>query len=247
MAFDQTTRNRLQRFVTDARSALTAEFTRQLQHEYGLDPVSGEVTALDHLRHLDDARRETARRLRETFQHYRNTSPAAENRELLERIMREQAFTVLNRLAALRMAEAPKDGRPGLLIESLANGYDSKGFQLYARLAGTGLGERGDAYRCYLFSLCDEFALDLKVLFDRFSPSGRLFPRESALLEVLALMNDPEIAPLWPKTRPSGGFINTSTPKKSARRCAMNRQRRATAANSPCAISSSRRATSSNS
>ena len=41
MAFDQTTRNRLQRFVIDARRALEEEFTRQLQTEYGLDPVSG--------------------------------------------------------------------------------------------------------------------------------------------------------------------------------------------------------------
>ena len=30
MAFDQSTRNRLQRFVSDARDLLTEEFTRQL-------------------------------------------------------------------------------------------------------------------------------------------------------------------------------------------------------------------------
>ena len=63
------------------------------------------------------------------------------------------------RLAALRMAEAR-----GLLLESVGAGYNSKGFQLYARLAGTGLGETGDAYRCYLFSVFDEFSLDLAVL-----------------------------------------------------------------------------------
>src|SRR5262249_27162566 len=37
----------------------------------------------------------------------------------------------------------------------------------------------------------------LKVLFDRFSHFGRLFPREAALLEVLKLINDAEVAPLW--------------------------------------------------
>lgn len=52
----------------------------------------------------------------------------------LDRIVREQAFTVLNRLAALRMAEAR-----GLLVESVGNGFQAKGFQLYSRLAGTGL------------------------------------------------------------------------------------------------------------
>jgi hypothetical protein len=59
------------------------------------------------------------------------------------------------------------------------------------------LGETGDAYRCYLFSLFDEFAVDLPVLFDRFSPQWRLFPRETALLKLLELINDPEIEPLW--------------------------------------------------
>ena len=39
MAFDQPTRNRLQKFVTEARKLLTEEFTRQLQQDYALDPA----------------------------------------------------------------------------------------------------------------------------------------------------------------------------------------------------------------
>ena len=126
---------------------------------------------------------ETARILRDTLAHYLASSPSGGAREALERIIREQAFTVLNRLAALRMTESR-----GILIESVGNGYQSKGFQLYERLAGPGLGETGDAYRCYLFSIFDEFALDLKVLFDRFSPQGRLFPRETAGASVLTIL-----------------------------------------------------------
>jgi hypothetical protein len=192
MAFDQATRNRLQSFVSDARELLTEEFTRQLQNDYGLDPVAGKVTPLENLAHLDDRRRETARILRVTLEHYQASNSAASNEALLERIVREQAFTVLNRLAALRMAEARE-----LLIQAFSEGYNSQGFQLYGRLAGSGLGETGDAYQAYLFSLFDEFALDLPVLFDRFSPLGRLFPREAALLELLKLINDPELADLW--------------------------------------------------
>jgi hypothetical protein len=141
---------------------------------------------------LDDAGRETARLLRDTLEHYIAANPSADRVEALSRIVREQAFTVLNRLAALRMAEARE-----ILTESISRGYDSKGFQLYLMLAGTGHGETGDAYRSYLFSIFDEFALDLNVLFDRFSPQGRLFPREAALLQLLGLMNEPEVAPLW--------------------------------------------------
>lgn len=214
MAFDQTTRNRLQRFVNDARKVQEEEFTRQLQNDYGLDPTSGTITPLENLRHLNDAQRETARILRDTLAHY-CASQEADAQSGLERIVREQAFTVLNRLAALRMAEAR-----GLLIESVGNGYQAKGFQLYARLAGTGLGETGDAYRVYLFSVFDELAQDLPGLFDRYSPHGRLFPREASLLQLLALINDAEIQPLWAEDETIGWiyqYFNSKEERKGMR------------------------------
>lgn len=214
MAFDQPTRNRLQRFVNDSRKVLEEEFIRQLQNDYGVDPVSGTVTPLENLRHLNDAQRETARILRDTLAHY-CASQEADSQTGLDRIVREQAFTVLNRLAALRMAEAR-----GLLIESVGSGYQAKGFQLYARLAGTGLGETGDAYRVYLFSVFDELAQDLPGLFDRFSPQGRLFPREAALLQVLNLINDADIASLWSEDETIGWiyqYFNSKEERKAMR------------------------------
>jgi len=192
MAFDEKTRNRLQNFVSSARNLLTEEFTRQLQNDYGLDPTTGEVSDIAALTFLDDTRRQTAHLLRDVLDHYQASNPSTEIRESLERIVREQAFTVLNRLCALKMAEA-RD----ILIESISNGYNSKGFQLYSRLAGTAHGEIGDAYRSYLFSLCDEFAVDLAVLFDRYSPMGRLFPKESVLLDLLEKINDVQKKWLW--------------------------------------------------
>ena len=214
MAFDQTTRNRLQRFVNDARRVLEEEFTRQLQNDFGLDPNAGTVADLAGLRHINDAQRETARILRDTLAHY--TAIGDVNAQQgLDRIVREQAFTVLNRLAALRMAEAR-----GLLVESVGNGFQAKGFQLYARLAGTGLGETGDAYRVYLFSVFDELAQDLPGLFERYSPQGRLFPREAALLQVLNLINDADIAPLWSEDETIGWiyqYFNSKEERKAMR------------------------------
>lgn len=215
MAFDQTTRNRLQRFVTNARTLLSAEFTRQLQNEYGLNPETGEVSDLSKLTFLDDARRETARVLRETMDHYLAATPGADKIEILSRIVREQAFTILNRMAALRMAEAR-----GILMESIGNGYQSKGFQLYSYMAGSALGESGKSYRTYIFSLFDEFSLDLKVLFDRFSPQGRLFPKDSTLLELLDLINHPEVEPLWAEDETIGWiyqYFNSKEERKKMR------------------------------
>ena len=214
MAFDQITRNRLQRFVNDSRRVLEEEFTRQLQNDYGMDPITGSVAALATLRHINDAQRETARILRDTLAHY-TASSEMNSTQGLDRIVREQAFTVLNRLAALRMAEAR-----GLLVESVGNGFQAKGFQLYARLAGTGLGETGDAYRTYLFSVFDELSQDLPGLFDRYSPQGRLFPRETALLQVLHLINDADIALLWGEDETIGWiyqYFNSKEERKAMR------------------------------
>ncbi|GFH62753.1 MAG: BREX-1 system adenine-specific DNA-methyltransferase [Candidatus Desulfovibrio kirbyi] len=222
MAFDQTTRNRLARFVGDARTLLADEFTRQLQNEYGLDPISGDVADFSSLGHLDDARRETARMLRATLEHYLSTADASTPakakkafQDTLQRIAREQAFTVLNRLCALRMAEAR-----GLLIESIGKGYQSQGFQLYQRLAGSALGETGDCYRHFLFSIFDEFAIDLSSLFNRFSPQGRLFPGESALLALLEQINHHELEPLWAEDETLGWmyqYFNQKTERDAMR------------------------------
>ena len=197
---------------------LSDEFTGQLKRDYGLDPDSGVVTDVEKLTQLDDAHLETARTLRDTLQHYvagSTSEPKKARQEAMKRIVREQAFTVLNRLCALRMAEARK-----LFVESVGNGLQSQGFQLYARLAGTALGESGDAYRCYLFSVFDELAVDLAVLFNRFSPEGRLFPPGTVLQEILTKLNAPEIVPLWAEDETIGWiyqYFNDPAERKKMR------------------------------
>jgi hypothetical protein len=218
MAFDQATRNRLARFVSDARNLLTEEFTRQLQNEYGLDPTSGTVTLLEKLTALDDTRWETASILRETMAYYLEgkTGNAQERKTVLDRVLREQAFTVLNRVCALRLAEAR-----GLILQAVGGGYQSQGFQLYARLAGPALGETGEAYRNYLFSLFDEMAVELPPLFDRYNPEGRLFPRQTTLLALLDLINDPELEALWAEDETIGWiyqYFNTQEERKAMRK-----------------------------
>ena len=217
MAFDDATRGRLQKFVGDARTLLTTEFTNQFQQEYGLDPDSGDVASLDALK-LDDRRLETARILRQIFDHYlaSATGQSGEVRKaVLGRMVREQAFTTLNRLAALRMMEAR-----GLVMECVAKGYQSKAFQLYQRVAGSALGETGDTYRVFLLSLCDLYSADLPTLFDRHYPNGRLSPREPALLPLLDLVNATDIAPLWAEDETIGWiyqYFNDADERKRMR------------------------------
>ena len=197
MPFDQPTRNLLQRTVSRCRDILAGrwdspadgEFFKQLQEIYGISP-DGTAAPLEVLEHLSDEDLETARVLREILEHYTSgliatgKKPAEARREAVLRLAREQAFTVLNRLAALRMAE-----ERGIVLECVRQGLQSEGFQLFQQSAGTALGSTPAAYRTYLFVLFDELSLDLGVLFNRFDKSSLLFPRHTALEAILRELN----------------------------------------------------------
>tara|TARA_R110002049_G_C9176502_1_gene562796 strand:- start:4709 stop:8755 length:4047 start_codon:yes stop_codon:yes gene_type:complete len=218
MAFDNETRGKLQKFVTDIRALLTEDFIRQLQQTYGMDPASGEVAPLDSLKHLDDERLETAQILRDVMDHYLASEAKNEKQtriSVLERIAREQAFTILNRLAALRMMEAR-----GIVLESIGQGTHSQAFQLYQRVANGSLGDTGETYRQFLHSLFDLFAADLPTLFDRYGPQSRLFPREATLTKALGLINGSEIEPLWAEDETIGWiyqYFNSKDERKAMR------------------------------
>lgn len=215
MAFDDKTRNRLQRLVSDCRSLLADEFRIQIQQTYGLDPNNGEITPLERLGHLSDRERHTAQLLRDTLAHYLagEDDDKANRIAAIDRIIREQAFTVLNRLAALLMMEAR-----GLLLPAVSKGQQSKAFELYKMVAGSALGETGDAYRVFLFSLFDEFTQDLPALFDRFAPQGQLFPREPSLMALLELLNHFEVESLWAEDETIGWIYQYFNSKEERRK-----------------------------
>jgi hypothetical protein len=217
MAFDNETRGKLQRFATDIRGLLTEDFTRQLQQTYGMDPASGEVAPIENLR-LDDERLDTAQILREIMNHYlagEAKGDKATRIAVLERIAREQAFTILNRLAALRMMEAR-----GILLESIGKATQSQAFQLYQRVANGSLGDTGETYKHFLQSLFDLFTADLPVLFNRSSPESRLFPRATTLTNALGLINGNEIERLWAEDETIGWiyqYFNSKEERKAMR------------------------------
>ena len=217
MAFDPSTRGRLQRLVNACRALLSDEFSIQLQQTYGLDPNTGDVTPMARLTHLDDRQRHTAETLRQTLAHYLGAEVDNKDHRLavLDRMVREQAFTVLNRMAALLMMEAR-----GQLFESVSKGYQSRGYQLYSRIAGTALGATGQAYQCYLFSVFDELAQELPALFDRYAANGLLFPGETALRSLLDQLNHLEIEPLWGEDETIGWiyqYFNSKEERKAMR------------------------------
>jgi hypothetical protein len=193
MAFDKNTRNRLASFVADARDVIADEFTEQFQSLYGIS-AKGEIAPLESLGHLDEGGMATAALLRQRIEYLEKSHPDDKDgiKAAVARLAREQAFTVLNRLAAIRMAE-----KRGLIAESVGRGYQSKGFKVFETVAGSALGDTFHRYRRYLFCLFDELAIDLGILFDRRSPQALLFPQEPALLALLDLLNAADLDSLW--------------------------------------------------
>jgi len=193
MAFDKDTRNRLAKFVADARGVIADEFTEQFQSLYGIS-AQGDIAPLAKLSHLAEAGLATAALLRERITYLEKTHPDDKDgkKAAVARLAREQAFTILNRLAAVRMAE-----KRGLIVETVGQGYQSKGFKIFQTVAGSALGDTYHRYCRFLFCLFDELALDLGVLFDRRSPQALLVPREPALLALLDLLHAADLEPLW--------------------------------------------------
>jgi hypothetical protein len=192
MAIGKDDRKRIEKLVGDCRALLEAEFGAQFQTIYGIG-LDGSIADMNTLGHLSDNEQRIALALREELLHY--AEGKAEKKALAtatEKLLREIAFTTLNRFAALKLCE-----RRDFLFESIGSGYSSRGFDLYSRLAGPSLGESYQRYVCYLESVFDELSLDLGALFDRRAPGAILFPRETALLALLELLNDASLDHLW--------------------------------------------------
>lgn len=209
-------RNLLRRAVERARRLLEQEVAEQLEGTYNILP---DGRALDHAPGDPNVRA----RLLDIVAHHRAGGASA--KEAVERLRRELAFATLNRFAALKMAE-----RRGLVRECIANGIESTGIRELADCA-PGLRSALDdgGYRLLLEAVMDEVSLGLKVLFDRRSPTGLIWPRPNALEELLQVLNAPELEKLWEEDETIGWvyqYFNSQEERREMRESAAPRNSR---------------------
>ena len=193
MSFDKETRNALSKMVATCRHLLTEDVTDQLRGRFGMHP-DGTILSIDRL-DLGEDEKVAAEALRKLFEHFAAAEAGrAEDRRrgAYDRLVLEISFTVLNRLAALRLSE-----ERGLVVQCVRKGTASDGFLVFERVSGGSLGTRHHSYRVFLECLFDELALDLGVLFDRSGPQSAVFPGERCLTNVLSELNRPELSHLW--------------------------------------------------
>ncbi|MBM4429804.1 MAG: SAM-dependent methyltransferase [Chloroflexi bacterium] len=213
---DKALRNVIYTTVVKCRDLLERDLALQLEGTYGVH-TDGTVEPLEGLAHLDAVGRADRQAIEASIRH--EEAAGAQHREAIERYVRESAFTFLNRLAALKLMEHPCRA---LIQPSVGDGNQSKGFQQFSLLSPEAMRAQPDGgYRFYLELLFDDLGQTLGALFDRTLPTSILFPTQSCLHEVLALLNDPVLESVWAEDETIGWIYQFFTPtglREEARR-----------------------------
>lgn len=210
-ALDANQRAQLERLVGQCRAILETDLEKQAAGRYGID-ADGTIAPEDTLR-LDPSALAARREIVAIVAHLQ--SEGAASGAAVARLLREAVFTHLNRLIAIRIAEAL-----GLLPPSLAEGRRSQGFRELLELAPLLAGDDTGGYWVYLQLCGDELAGDVPTLFDPRNPLLALVPSPGAVDELTSHLADPATAALWTAPDCLGWvyqFFNTKDEREAMR------------------------------
>ena len=190
MAITKSARARIFTLVQEIKKLLVIEVASQLEQFYGIR-LDGSALMIDQLPATEPEVLHTARLLRQRIDYIKSNIPPEKNKEIeaVKQLLNEQAFSILNRFATLRMAE-----ERGIIKETIRKEYNSEGFQIFDSITGQGkVAEQYIRYKWYLQSIFDELAIDLPSVFDRFSPYALIFPSEKAMRLFLTNINNENV------------------------------------------------------
>ena len=198
----------IKKMTLEARKLLMKEIHSQLEGIYGFLPEGELKPATDYPAIRKDPYAAETRRQIEKF---------VENEKLAgfsldkarEKLVREVAFTWLNRFVAFKMLEARK-----LIRQTISRVEKSNGFLMWLTSPGNesfyeeynkgdlpinelGEGPRQRVYRHFILEQCKKLAEEIRVLFDPDVLPSRLFPRPGALKKLIDLLNAKELTEAW--------------------------------------------------
>ena len=204
-------RSKLGGLIGHGRALLEDDLAGQAAGRFGIDP-DGTIASEETLR-LDPGGFADRREIVEVVEHLRSEGDSAP--DAVARLLREAVFTHLNRLVAIRIAEALD-----LLPESLARGDRSQGYRHIRELAPLLAADETNGYWTYLQLCGDELARDVPNLFDPRNPLLALAPSPVALGHLVELFADPSNADLWTASDCLGWtyqFFNTAEERQAMR------------------------------
>ena len=198
---NQEIRNKLRNVVTQCRRLLEDSVSEELEGKYVIFARKDKVTAdpSAKMTHLTEEEQEARRDILDHLGHIeaRGFRP----KDALDQLVREIAFTHLNRLCAYKMMEAREVYVGGQKFrESVSRGVNSNGVKFYLadhpeaeRLFKTG--HQDVAYRHFLDWLGGLLSDEIGVLFNPDDSANRLYPRQKILDDVLGLLNGGNLKP----------------------------------------------------
>jgi hypothetical protein len=218
---EQATRNKLRNVVTQCRKLLEESIAQQLEGQFGIRAGKKDAVQIEdeaRMSHLSEEDQHYRRDLIDHLEHIKVLS--FKPKDALDQLIREIAFTHLNRLCAYKMMEA-RDVYVGgqRFREAVGRGINSNGFKFYLadhpddeRLFNTGNQET--AYRHFLDWLGGTLSGEIGVLFSPSDPANQLYPRQKKLDELLVLLNDEELSDIWQQDETIGWVYQYFTPSE---------------------------------
>lgn len=199
----------LRTFTLDARELLTRETSDLLQQVYRIDPQTGARLAVPKGHLLEASAEAQANRKRIEQLLDDEVDAGLDRTAAVAKLIRETAFTHLNRLVAFKLLEARKLVRGVLAKYHQANGFlmwlaeRPEEEKLYNQgdspndRDGFGEAPRDRAYRHFLLWQSAELALEIRVLFDPDNVPSLLFPRPGVLKQLIDALNAEERNDDW--------------------------------------------------
>src|SRR2546425_10098028 len=195
---DKQLRNSLRNVVTQCRRLLEDAVAKVLQGQFGVH-TTGKVEDAAEMGHLSEEDRQYREQILVHLEHIEKGSVVSGQSSVAKgimdngrrtkdwavaQLMREVAFTHLNRLCAYKMMETRS-----LIREAVSHGLKSQGFLFYLadhppdEQLWSG-GKQDIAYRHFLEWLGETFSEDIAALFSPHDPANRLVPPHRVLEQV---------------------------------------------------------------
>jgi hypothetical protein len=199
----------LQTFTLWARELLTRETSDLLQQVYRIDPQTRARLPVPKGHLLETSTEAQANRKRIEQLLDDEEDAGLDRAAAVAKLIKETAFTHLNRLVAFKLLEARKLVRGVLAKHHQANGFlmwlaeRPEEEKLYHQgdnpndRDGFGEAPRDRAYRHFLLWQSAELAKEIRVLFDPDNVPSLLFPRPGALKELIDALNAEEREADW--------------------------------------------------
>ena len=218
---EQALRNKLRSVVTQCRKLLEDTVAQALQGQFGIYSDTRDTVCIEDEVRMTQLSGEDQAYRKDLLDHFEHMQAfGSRPSEALAQLIREIAFTHLNRLCAYKLMEVRQVWIGGRRFrEAVSRGQKSQGFMFYLADHPEDeerfrTGQQDMAYRHFLDWLGGTLSEEIGVLFNPNDPANRLYPPQRVLDEVLALINSEELAGVWAEDETIGWVYQYFTPKE---------------------------------